>query len=70
MKLIDGAKRFPERVLLWVLRAFLTRYSFVVAKALAQRDERFIALRSAVIQVATDHHARLLKLEQAAQEVH
>jgi hypothetical protein len=61
------AKNLVEIIALWAIRAFLVRYSAVVATHFSQRDDNFAKLRSEVIFVAQDHHARLLKLEQSAQ---
>jgi hypothetical protein len=65
--IVKSAKNIVEKIVLWIIRAFLVRYSTVIAKHFSQRDDNFAKLRSEVIFVAQDHHARLLKLEQSAQ---
>jgi hypothetical protein len=65
--IFQSIKGTVERVLLWAIRAFLVRYSVVIAQQFAKRDAEAIAFKAAVIAVAGDHHARLLKLEQTAQ---
>lgn len=62
-KIVEGTKVLLEKAILWVLRAFLTRYSIVIGKHFAERDAKFAGLRSDVITVAKDHWQHLNDLD-------
>ena len=65
-KLVPKAKNVLEKIALWAIRAFLVRHSAVIAKSFMARDAEFAKFKGEVIRVATDHHARLRKLEKGA----
>jgi hypothetical protein len=64
---IKGAKNLIEKIALRIMQKFLVRYSAAIAKHFSHRDAEFAKFKGEVIRVATDHHARLRKLEGAVQ---